>query len=80
MELTPHTGAHAAPEAAAETAPEVAPEAAPAVKPDQAGWERETTRMLPAAVSDQYHMVLLESSEFEHKGDHHHIMQPAEAS
>ncbi|CAK0748752.1 hypothetical protein CVIRNUC_001857 [Coccomyxa viridis] len=57
VELTPHAGAHAAPEAmaetVAETAPEAAPEAAPAMKPDQRGWERETTRMLPGTVSPE---------------------------
>ena len=34
-----------------------AQEDAPAVEPDQAGLERETTQMLPDAVSDQIHML-----------------------
>ena len=64
VELTPHSGAHAAPEATAETmaeakaetAPEAAPEAVPAMEPDQAGLERETTQVRPDAVSDQCRM------------------------
>ena len=59
LELTPHTGQHAVPETPPEATTEATPEAAPAAKPDQAGLARETTQMLPGAVSVYSHVLIL---------------------